>query len=52
MSREQMLNDNDRGKPKYSEKNQPQCCFLHHKSHTKRPGIEQDSPGKRPAANL
>jgi hypothetical protein len=34
------LNEIDRGKPKYSEKNLSQCHFDHHKSHMDRPGIE------------
>ena len=30
----------DRRKLKYSDKNLPQCHFIHHKSHTNWPGIE------------
>jgi hypothetical protein len=33
-SLEPWLNDNDRGKPKNSEKNLPQYHFVHHKFHT------------------
>jgi hypothetical protein len=34
------VNDNDRGIPKYSEKNLAQCHFIHYKFHTYWPGIE------------
>ena len=37
---EHWLNDIDRGKPKYLEKNMSQHYFVHHKSHTDRSGIE------------
>jgi hypothetical protein len=37
---EDQWNKTDRGKPKYSEKNLPQCHFVHHKSHMDRLGIE------------
>jgi hypothetical protein len=34
---EHRWNEIDRGKPKYSERNQSQCHFVHHKSHMDRP---------------
>ena len=41
---EHRWNEIDRVKPKYSEKNLSQCHFVHHKSHTHRPGIEPVPP--------
>jgi len=38
-------NNNDRKKPKYYEKNLPQCNSAPHKSHMDWPGIELGSPG-------
>jgi hypothetical protein len=44
VNREMWWNDTDRGKPNDSEKNQPQCHFVHHKFHTYFPGFEPGSP--------
>jgi hypothetical protein len=40
MRMEHWLNDSDKGKSKYSEKNLSQCHFLHQQSHTDWPGVE------------
>jgi hypothetical protein len=42
-------NDDDRGKPKYSETNLSQCHFVHHKSHRDWPGSEPSLLCERPA---
>jgi hypothetical protein len=39
MSNEHWWKDTDRGKTKYSDKNQSQGHFIHHKSYTQRPQI-------------
>jgi hypothetical protein len=41
---EHRWNEIDMGKSKYSGKNLPQYHFVHHKSHTDRPGIETGPP--------
>ena len=43
-SLEHWWNDNNRGKPKYSEKNPSHCHFVHHKPHIELPGFELGSP--------
>ena len=43
MSIEHKLNDTDRRNPEYPEKTLSQCHFVHHKSHTDRPGTEPTS---------
>jgi hypothetical protein len=40
---ERRWNDTDRGKPKNSEKNLPQCHSVHHESHMDRLGPELGS---------
>jgi hypothetical protein len=37
------MDDNDGGKPKYSEKPPSHCDFVHHKSQTDGPGIDPPS---------
>jgi hypothetical protein len=44
ISVEQWWNDTDWGKPKFSERNLPQCYFVRYKSHTVWLGIERDKP--------
>jgi hypothetical protein len=44
MNMEHWWNDTDRRKVKYSDKNLPQCHFVHHKSHINRPRIEPGAP--------
>jgi hypothetical protein len=44
-------NDNERGKPKSSEKNLSQYHFVHHKSHWIDPGANPGRRDKRPAIN-
>ena len=44
MSMEYWWNDNDREKPKYSDKNLSECYFVHHKSHMAWPAIEPAPP--------
>jgi len=39
MSMEHWWNDNDLGKPKYSEENIVQCHFVYHKTYMDCPGI-------------
>jgi hypothetical protein len=47
VSTEHWCNKNDRGEPKYSEKNLAQCQFLHQKSHTDCSGTEPVPPRRQ-----
>jgi len=43
-SMELWLNDTDKGKQKYSEKDTSKYHTVHHKSHMERPGIQPEPP--------
>ena len=45
---EQWWNDNNRGKPRYSEQNLSRCATVHHKLH-EGPGLKTRSPGRKAA---
>jgi hypothetical protein len=48
---QQWCNDADGGKPKYLQKNLPQCHPAQHKSYMDSPGIEPRPPRDRPATD-